>query len=181
MALSTDLRQIPSLTGRAPRLDLDDLPADPTDLFAAWLDQALERGVPEPVAATLATVDADGVPDARTLIVKAVDEQGWAFAGTASSRKGQQLAACSSAALNLWWQPIMRAVRARGSVVEASPDEAAADLAARSEDARAGVDPSDWRLWRLVPSRVEFWQGSPDRRHVRIVYTHDGAWRLDLG
>ena len=74
----------------------------------------------------------------------------------------------------------MRAVRARGVVVGASSDDTAADLAARSEAARAGVDPQDWRLWRLVPSRVEFWQGSPDRRHVRIVYTHHaGTWQLE--
>lgn len=175
-----DLRRIPSLTGTPPGIDLDDLPADPTEMFAAWLDVALDHAVPEPVAATLATVDGDGVPDARTLILKSVDARGWAFAGTASSRKGAQLATCSSAALNLWWQPIMRAVRARGVVVGASSDDTAADLAARSEAARAGVDPQDWRLWRLVPSRVEFWQGSPDRRHVRIVYTHHaGTWQLE--
>lgn len=174
-----DLRRIPSLAGRPPALDLDDLPRDPVELFAQWLQVALDHDVPEPVAATLATVDADGVPDARTLILKSVDARGWAFAGTASSRKGRQLAACSSAALNVWWQPVVRAVRARGTVVEASPDECAADLAARSAAARADVDPADWRLWRLVPTRVEFWQGSPDRRHVRIVHTTDDGWSVD--
>ena len=132
-----DLRTIPSLTGTAPRLELDDLPRDPTDLFAEWLRVALEHGVPEPVAATLATVDDDGVPDARTLILKAVDARGWAFAGSATSRKGQQLTACPSAALNLWWQPLVRAVRVRGRVVEASPEDSAADFAARSDSARA--------------------------------------------
>jgi pyridoxamine 5'-phosphate oxidase len=174
-----DLRRIPSLTGTAPGIDHTRLPQDPMDLFEEWLDVAIKQGVPEPIAATLATVDDDGIPDARTLILKSVDTQGWAFAGAASSRKGQQLAACSSAALNLWWQPIARAVRVRGPVVEASSRECAADLAARSEAARAGVDPQDWRLWRLVPSRVEFWQGSPDRQHLRIVYTYDGDWHLD--
>ena len=79
-----DLRRIPSLTGTPPGIDLDDLPADPTEMFAAWLDVALDHAVPEPVAATLATVDGDGVPDARTLILKSVDARGWAFAGTAS-------------------------------------------------------------------------------------------------
>jgi pyridoxamine 5'-phosphate oxidase len=173
-----DLRTIPSLTGTAPSLELDDLPRDPVDLFAEWLSVALGQGVPEPVAATLATVDDEGVPDARTLILKAVDARGWAFAGSATSRKGQQLAACSSAALNLWWQPLVRAVRARGRVVEASPEDSAADFAARSDSARAGAEAQDWRLWRLVPSRVEFWQGSPDRRHLRIVYTYDGSWHV---
>jgi pyridoxamine 5'-phosphate oxidase len=150
------------------------------ELFAEWLDVAVEWGVPEPVAATLATVDDEGIPDARTLILKSVDARGWAFAGTATSRKGEQLAACSSAALNLWWQPLVRAVRVRGPVVEASSQECEADLAARSKAARDGVDPRNWRLWRLVPSRVEFWQGSPDRQHQRIVYTYDRGWHLRM-
>jgi pyridoxamine 5'-phosphate oxidase len=173
------MRQIPSLTGTAPSIDPTRLPQDPKDLFEEWLDVAIAQGVPEPIAATLATVDEEGMPDARTLIIKAVDTQGWAFAGAACSQKGQQLEQRPAAALNLWWQPLVRAVRARGPVVEASPRECAADLEARSEAARAGVDPQDWRLWRLVPSRVEFWQGSPDRQHLRIIYTYDGAWHLD--
>lgn len=173
------LRRIRSLTGTAPGIDLGHLPPDPVQLFGDWLDVAIEQGVAEPIAATLATVDAQGIPDARTLILKAVDTQGWAFAGAASSQKARQLGEHPSAALNLWWQPLVRAVRARGPVVEASERECAADFEARGEAARAGVDPQDWRLWRLVPSRVEFWQGSPDRQHLRIIYTYDGDWHLD--
>lgn len=71
-------------------------------------------------------------------------ERGWAFAGTASSRKAQQLAANPAAALSLWWQPQMRAVRVRGPVVAATPQECEADLAARSPQARA-VPPGEWR------------------------------------
>ncbi|NED68470.1 pyridoxamine 5'-phosphate oxidase, partial [Streptomyces sp. SID10244] len=42
------------------------------------------------------------------------------------------------------------------------------------------VDPDDWVLWRVVPDRVEFWQGSQDRRHSRIVFVRTGgAWRMD--
>jgi pyridoxamine 5'-phosphate oxidase len=167
------------LTGTAPSIDPTHLPPDPVQLFEEWLGVALKQGVAEPIAATLATVDDEGVPDARTLILKAVDTEGWAFAGAASSQKGQQLEKHPSAALNLWWQPLVRAVRARGPVVAASRRECAADLEARGKAARAGVDPRDWRLWRMVPSRVEFWQGSPDRQHLRIIYTYDGGWHLD--
>lgn len=175
------LRGIPSLTGTPPDLDLGTLPADPVALFGRWLGEAIERAVPEPIAATVATVDADGTPDARTLILKGVDGAGWAFAGTASSAKGRQLADQPAAAIDLWWQPLRRAVRARGPVVEASTEECAADLAARSAAARADVSPGDWRLWRLQPVRLEFWQGAADRRHVRIVYTREGAgWRLEV-
>lgn len=175
------LRSQPALVGAAPRLDTSTLPGDPLPLFREWIGTAVEAGVPEPHAATLATVDADGIPDARTLILKGVDERGWAFAGPRSSRKAEQLAARPAAALNFWWQPLVRAVRLRGKVREAGPDESAADLAARSVAARDGVAPGDWILWRLVPTRVEFWQGAADRRHSRIVFERaaDG-WRRTL-
>jgi len=168
------LRERPSLTGTPPALHPDAVPDDPLALFLNWITAAAEAGVAEPHAATLATADADGTPDARTLILKDVDERGWAFAGTRSSAKGRQLAANPAAALNFWWQPVLRAVRVRGPVVEALAGESAADLAARSAAARAGVADGDWVLWRIVPSRIEFWQGATDRRHARIVYTREG-------
>ena len=118
--------------------------------------------------------DADGVPDSRTLLLKDVDERGWAFAGTASSRKAAQLTANPAAALSLWWQPQMRAIRVRGPVVQASHAECEADLAARSPQARATVPPGEWRVWRVQPERIEYWQGSPDRQHIRIIYGRDG-------
>ncbi len=164
------LRSLPSLTGDAPALDLRALPAVPAALFGEWLSDAVERGVPEPHAMTLATVDADGMPDARTLILKEAGERGWAFAGHRDSAKGRQLEQNPAAALSFWWQPLLRAVRVRGRVVPASEAESAADLAARSASARAGIAPGEWMLWRVVPERVEFWQGRIDRNHVRIVY-----------
>ncbi|WP_460490564.1 pyridoxamine 5'-phosphate oxidase family protein [Corynebacterium nasicanis] len=103
------------------------------------------------------------------LILKGVDARGFAFASTASSRRGRQLAAHPEAALTFWWQPLLRSVRINGRVVEASAAETAADLAARSAEAREGVAEGDWRLWRLVPERIEFWQGSTDRRHQRVI------------
>lgn len=164
------LRAQPALTGTAPPLGRADLPSDPVPLFLEWITTAAARGVPEPHSMTLATVDGDGVPDARTLILKDVDARGWAFAGARSSRKAAQIAASPAAALNFWWQPLMRAVRVRGHVLEASAEESAADLSARPAAARAGIASADWVLWRIVPSHVEFWQGSPDRNHTRVVY-----------
>jgi len=175
------LRAQPALTGSAPQLDIHALPHDPTTLFLDWIDDAARAGVAESHAATLATVDAEGLPDARTLILKDVGTRGWAVAGQRSSRKGSQLTAHPAAALNFWWQPVVRAVRVRGTVVEASRAESDADLAARSAAARDGIESGDWVLWRIVPARIEFWQGSPDRRHTRIVYVADGGdWSLQV-
>ena len=175
------LRSVPALTGTAPVFDTASLPTDPVVLFLRWLEEALASGVEEPRTVALSTVDAQGVPDSRMLILKDVDAQGWAFASTASSRKGQQLRECPAAALTLWWQPIVRSVRVRGRVVEAPREESAADLQARSPAAQASVDADDWVLWRVVPDRVEFWQGSPDRVHTRVIYLPVGSsWRADV-
>lgn len=161
---------IPSLVGQPPALDLAAFPDAPVTAFLAWLDEAVAAGVPEPRAMTLSTADAHGMPDARVLILKDVDDSGWAFASTASSAKGLQLAQNPAAALSFWWQPLVRAVRVRGSVVEASAEESAADLAARSPQAQADVAVDDWRLWRVRPHAVEFWQGATDRRHTRVYF-----------
>lgn len=83
--------------------------------------------------------------------------------------------------MNFWWQPILRAVRLRGTVQEAPSSESEADLAERPAKARAGVRPGEWVRWWLLPERVEFWQGSTDRRHARIVYTRDGdRWAHEI-
>jgi len=174
------LRSLPSLSGNASTLDLAALPHDPVALFLEWLGVARQAGAAEPHAMTLSTVDAGGVPDARILVLKDVDERGWSFASTRSSSKGAQLDANPHAALTFWWQPVVRSVRVRGRAVEASREESLADLRARSAAAQDGVDPDDWRLWRVVPERVEFWQGSVDRRHMRIVFVRqEDEWRIE--
>lgn len=175
------LRAIPSLTGSAPPLDTSSLPNDPKNLFLQWIEEALSAGVPEPHAMTLSTVDSEGTPDARTLILKDLNESGWAFASTASSRKGSQIAAQPAAALSFWWQPVARAVRVGGGVREASREESIADLRSRSPQAQSEVEENDWTLFYVQPIRVEFWQGSPDRRHTRIVYTaNNSTWTREL-
>ncbi|MFS0866461.1 pyridoxal 5'-phosphate synthase [Microbacterium sp. 179-B 1A2 NHS] len=168
------LREQPSLSGSAPPLDLEALPADPAELFVAWMREAADAGVPEPHTATLSTVDAHGLPDARTLILKDVGRRGWAVAGPRSSAKAAQLATNPAAALTFWWQPVVRGVRVRGPVVEAPAAESAADLAQRSAAARHGIAPGEWVRWWIAADRVEFWQGAPDRRHTRVVYERAG-------
>ena len=177
MTNETWLRSLPALTGTAPAREA--APADPLRMFDAWIRLAAES-VAEPHAMTLATVDADGVPDARTLLLKDFGARGFAFAGPRRSRKGAQLAGRSAAALSFWWQPLMRAVRVRGAVAEATPEESAADLAARSAAARDVIESGLWVRWWLLPERIEFWQGAADRQHTRIVYTRaDGAWQKE--
>jgi pyridoxamine 5'-phosphate oxidase len=133
-----ELRAVPNLLGSAPPPEFDAAPPRPQDLFVDWLRQALGAGVPEPLDATLSTVDEDGMPDARVLALKDLTEDGrFAFAGGAGSAKGRQLAARPAAALTFWWQPLARSVRVRGPVTRASAAEAAVDDRARGPVGRA--------------------------------------------
>lgn len=180
-SFSAWLRAQPSLAGSAPALDTANLPDEPPALFERWLRGAQAAGVAEPHVATLSTVDADGLPDARALILKDVGPRGWAVAGPRSSAKAEQLAVHPVAALSFWWQPIVRAVRLRGGMLPATADEIAADFEARPESARVGLTSADWMLWWLAPTHVEFWQGSPDRRHARIMYERQGeSWHREV-
>lgn len=140
------LRSLPALSGTAPAFDPDAAPDDPVDLFAAWFGTAVERGVPEPHAATLATADADGRPSARVLVLKDVGPDGFAFATDARSAKAGDLAANPRAALGFWWQPVVRQVRVTGVARYLGPDVSADDYLARSPASRAaaaGVRPGE--------------------------------------
>jgi pyridoxamine 5'-phosphate oxidase len=131
------LRSLPVFVGLPADLDVTSLPSEPTALFERWLREAIDEGVPEPHAMTLSTCDAGGVPDARILILKDVDEQGWWFATSRASAKGSQLDEHPAAALTFYWPLQARQVRVRGQVVTGPPERSAADFLARGSSARA--------------------------------------------
>jgi pyridoxamine 5'-phosphate oxidase len=136
-ALRQRLRGLASLVGHPPPFDPDARPAEPGELFDAWLQGAIDAGVAEPHAMVLSTVDAHGSPDSRVLILKDLTDEGWWFAGDANSAKGEQLAANPAASLLFYWTSIGRSVRIRGTVQRGAPERARADFLARGEGARA--------------------------------------------
>ncbi|MFB8030081.1 pyridoxal 5'-phosphate synthase [Streptomyces sp. NPDC056465] len=122
-----------------PRFDPSDAPAAPLPLFHAWFAEAVAAGQTEPHTMTLATADAEGRPDVRTLMLHDADERGWHFATHATSAKGRQLAARPHAALGFYWPAQGRQVRVRGTAVPTSREESRADLRARSTGALASA------------------------------------------
>lgn len=136
-SLRERLRALPVLGAELPGLDVDAAPDEPSTLFVEWLEEAIDAGLPAPHAATLATADASGRVDARTLILKDVDGDGWVFATRADSPKGVALAQNPNAALTFLWREHGRQVRVRGPVVPLGPDASAADFRARSDFSRA--------------------------------------------
>ncbi|MFD8672261.1 pyridoxal 5'-phosphate synthase [Streptomyces seoulensis] len=182
--------------------DPDTAPPTPLPLFTAWLADAARAGQPEPHAMSLATVDEEGRPDVRVLLLHGADADAWTFGTHSTSRKGRDLIAHPYAALAFYWPALGRQVRVRGPVTAAPAEAAQADLRARSTGALAaaltGRQSEDlgslaelrrasedawsqarehpttpaptWNLYRLHPRTVEFFQGDPDRRHVRLEY-----------
>ncbi|MFY9696168.1 MAG: pyridoxamine 5'-phosphate oxidase [Xanthobacteraceae bacterium] len=112
---------------------------EPLRLFAAWFAEARGAEPVNPEAMTLATVDAEGRPNARMVLLKGFDERGFVFYSNAESTKGHELAAAPQAALTFYWKTLQRQVRLRGHVEPVSDAEADAYFATRSRMAQIGA------------------------------------------
>jgi pyridoxamine 5'-phosphate oxidase len=124
---------------------------DPLRQFRAWLDQALAAGVHEPHAMTLATADADGRPSARVVLLRGLDERGFAFFTNYDSRKGRELEANPFGALVFYWAALERQVRVEGRVARTSAAESDAYFRSRPADSRLGAWAS--RQSAVIPDR----------------------------
>jgi len=203
------LRSLSSLVGPFPQWDIEQLPVRPGLLFSDWLKHAIESDIKEPHAMTLSTVDPDGYPDARVLILKHILDDSFYFASSSASRKGQQLQGNPHVALTFYWPALGRQIRVKGIAQDQGDEAGAEDFRRRSAGARAVamterqsqmmeseemLDPAieeqkelirrnpelttpHWRLYAVVPHEVEFWQGDPERKHMRIRYVmQDSQW-----
>ena len=117
--------------------------ADPIALFEEWLAAAGETEPNDPHAMSVATVDADGLPDVRIVLLKGLDERGFVFYTNAQSAKGEQLRGQGKAALCFHWKSQKRQVRVRGEVEPVSGAESDAYFASRARGSRIGAWASD--------------------------------------
>jgi pyridoxamine 5'-phosphate oxidase len=113
--------------------------SDPVVQFQTWLAQATEAGLPEPNAMVLATADADGLPSARTVLLKRVDERGLVFYTNQQSRKADDLAANPHCALVFPWHAMERQVRVEGTVTKLPTDEVDEYFASRPRGSQLGA------------------------------------------
>lgn len=226
MGSIADIRREYNLAGLRRR----DLDPDPIVQFKKWFDQAtgvrasgrirkylirvykalLMVSGTEPTelnAMTLATVDAQGHPSARVVLLKGLDERGFIFYTNYESRKGQELEANPQAALVFYWADQERQVCVAGEARKVSREESEAYFRTRPRGACIGAWaskqsqvipdrtaletawkrleteypaenvplPPYWGGYVLNPSRIEFWQGRPNRMHDRFCYTRGPA------
>ena len=142
-------------------LGRSDLADCPFERFTRWFDRALADGLPEPTAMTLATVDEDGRPAARMVLLKGHDHSGLCFASNVDSDKGAQLRHNPEAALVVWWHRQQRQVRVEGRVAPAAEAESDAAFAARPRASRIGA-------WASPQSRPLSDRDELDRRLQEI-------------
>ncbi|MCX5497433.1 pyridoxamine 5'-phosphate oxidase [Kaistia dalseonensis] len=170
--------------------------ADPFGLMAAWLLEAEKSEPNDPNAMALATVDEDGLPDVRMVLLKDFDEHGFVFYTNYESAKGREILASRKAAVLFHWKSLRRQVRIRGPVELVTAQEADAYFASRPRHSRLGA----WASQQSRPLESRFalekavavvaaryplgdvprpphWSGFRIRP-IQIEFWKDGAFRL---
>jgi pyridoxamine 5'-phosphate oxidase len=128
-------------------LDERSVPPDPIAFFAQWLDEALAAQAHEPTAMTLATIDPDGAPSSRVVLLKALDSRGFSFFTHRTSRKGRALAHDARVALTFFWPELERQVRVQGRAEPLSDDESDSYFASRPRASQLGA----WASMQSAP------------------------------
>ena len=162
-------------------LDVGDLDPDPVAQWRRWHQEAYDSGVAEPNAMTVASIGADGVPDARVVLARGVDVRGLVFYTNYEGAKSRQLDAAPVAAAVFAWLDLHRQVRLRARVERVSDEESDAYFAGRPRDSQLGA-------WASPQSEViadrsaldELFVGFDERfaDHPVPRPPHWGGWRL---
>jgi pyridoxamine 5'-phosphate oxidase len=168
---------------------------NPFDIVRAWLAEAETTEPNDPNAMALATVDGDGLPNVRVVLLKDIEEDAFVFYSNYDSAKGAELAGAGKAAFVLHWKTLGRQVRVRGTVSREDGPKADAYYASRGLDSRIGAWASEQsrplasrealmaQVSKMAekqgdnPKRPPFWGGfriTP----VEIEFWADGAHRL---
>ena len=120
-------------------IDFEQMAADPFTQFGQWFDEAAQVGMIEPNGMTLSTVDGDGRPSGRIVLLKAWDSRGFVFYTNFESRKGLELAQNPYASLTIWWREQERQVRIEGQIEKATDEESDAYYNSRPRESRLGA------------------------------------------
>jgi pyridoxamine 5'-phosphate oxidase len=186
--------------------------ADPIKQFSIWMDEAISSNLIDPNAMILATANKNGIPSARTVLLKGFDEKGFVFFTNYESTKAKELEENSFASLLFLWLELERQVRITGKAERVSREESEKYFISRPRESQLGawaskqssvisnrkilenqfeemkkrfenqeIDlPPFWGGYKVIPQKIEFWQGRENRLHDRISYLLDkGTWKIE--
>jgi pyridoxamine 5'-phosphate oxidase len=181
----------------------NDLHEDPIRQFEHWLQQAIDAELKDPTAMTLATVDAEGQPSQRIVLLKHLDGRGFVFYTNYESNKARDMAGNGRVSLHFPWHVLERQVKVCGTVEKVSTAESLKYFVSRPEESQLAAWasaqsrpvssrqllmqqfakmkekfqhgeiplPSFWGGYRVIPHKIEFWQGGGNRLHDRFLYS----------
>ncbi len=133
------------------RLVVEELLADPMDQFKKWFRESESAGVPEPNTMTLATVNSQGQPTIRVVLMKEITDKGLIFYSNFKSRKGREIEHHPQAAINFYWQLMERQVRLEGSIAKVPDQQADEYFRTRPRGSQLGAWVSQQS--KVIPSR----------------------------
>ncbi|MGB1139642.1 MAG: pyridoxamine 5'-phosphate oxidase [Halioglobus sp.] len=189
------------------------LDACPITQFEGWLEQAVRAGIEDPTAMVLSTVDEQGMPWQRIVLMKGLSKGGFVFYTNHGSNKARAIEGEPRVSLLFPWNELDRQVIIGGTAQRMGHVESASYFVTRPREsqvaawasqqsrpvsARAMLEkqasvirekfgageipmPDFWGGYRVVPERIEFWQGGENRLHDRFMYTRENGddWRID--
>jgi len=198
---------------QAEELNEKSVSTDPILQFERWFQEAINAGISEPNAMTLATANVDFKPSARIVLLKGIEEGTFVFYTNYNSRKGKELLWNPYATLLFFWGELHRQVRIEGRVMKIPPDASESYFRSRPvasqlsgyispqsevienrkflEDKLADAEkkfpdkevprPEHWGGYKVIPNKIEFWQGRPNRLHDRLLFTllENGQWKIE--
>ena len=161
-------------------LSESDVAADPMEQFKKWFDEALTAEVPEANAMSLATVDANGRPSSRIVLIKEFDHRGFSWFTNYESRKGHQLHQNQHAALLFHWIGLERQVRIEGRVERISAEENDAYFHSRPLGSRIGAIASSQSEPVASREALEMRYAAAEAQHGEHLLrpAHWGGYRL---
>jgi pyridoxamine 5'-phosphate oxidase len=149
-------------------LNFDDLDESPIQQWHAWYIEAVEAELAEPNAMAVSTIDVEGMPDSRIVLVRGLDDDGLTFFGNYNSAKGQQIDANPVASAVFPWIGLHRQVRVRGSIEMLPRHESDAYFASRPRDSQLGA-------WASPQSEVIEGRDILNQRHAEFAEKFAGV------